>query len=76
MGKMSRIMKISKWAVALTVIMVAVPEVLAAATYTSSSWFGSVKVEVIPPPAQPIPPKAYKPYGNTSTSPSPCRTLE
>jgi hypothetical protein len=62
MGKMSRIMKISKWAVALTVIMVAVPEVLAAATYTSSSWFGSVKVEVIPPPAQPIPPKAYKPY--------------
>jgi len=55
-------MKVSKWAVALIVIMVAVPGVLAAATYTSSSFLGSVKVEVIPPPAQPIPPKMYSPY--------------
>jgi len=55
-------MKVSKWAVALIVIMVAVPGVLAAATYTSSSFLGSIKVEVIPPPAQPIPPKTYKPY--------------
>lgn len=39
-------MKVSKWAVALIVIMVAVPGVLAAATYTSSSFLGSVKVEV------------------------------
>ena len=62
MGRIERIMKVSKWAVALIVIMVTVPGVLAAATYTSSSFLGSVKVEVIPPPAQPIPPKMYKPW--------------
>jgi hypothetical protein len=39
-------MKVGKWAVALIVIMVAVPGVLAAATYTSSSFLGSIKVEV------------------------------
>ena len=62
MGRLERIMKVSKWAVALILIMVTVPGVLAAATYTSSSFLGSVKVEVIPPPAQPIPPKTYKPW--------------
>jgi len=46
MGRLERFMKVSKWAVALIVIMVAVPGVLAAATYTSSSFLGSIKVEV------------------------------
>jgi hypothetical protein len=46
MGRLECFMKVSKWAVALIVIMVAVPGVLAAATYTSSSFLGSVKVEV------------------------------
>jgi hypothetical protein len=46
MGRIERIMKVSKWAAALIVIMAAVPGVLVAATYTSSSFLGSIKVEV------------------------------
>jgi len=62
MGRIERIMKIGKWTAVLIVVMVMVPGVLAAATYTNSSFLGSISVTIIPPPAQPIPPKTYKPY--------------
>jgi len=62
MGRLDRVMRIGKWTAVLIVVMVMVPGVLAAATYTNSSWLGSISVTVLPPPAQPIPPKTYKPW--------------
>jgi len=55
-------MKIGRWTAVLIMVMVMVPGVLAAATYTNSSFLGSISVTVLPPPAQPIPPKTYQPY--------------
>lgn len=40
MGRIERIMRIGKWTAVLIVVMVAVPGVLAAATYTNSSRRG------------------------------------
>jgi len=58
MGRLDRVMKIGKWTAVLIVVMVMVPGVLAAATYTSPSFLGNVAATVLPP-VQSVPAQVY-----------------